>query len=64
MEAVLAKSARCDGGGDRRHDAADAVGGMRPHMWATLGVELLVREEDAQAARNVWILPAMPARPR
>jgi hypothetical protein len=33
---------------------ADAAGGMRPHIaWASGGFKVLVREEDAEAARDV-----------
>lgn len=33
---------------------ADDVGGMRPHVaWASGGYKLLVREEDAEAAREM-----------
>jgi hypothetical protein len=33
---------------------ADAAGGMRPHIaWASGGFKVLVREEDAEAAREV-----------
>ena len=32
----------------------DSIGGMRPHVaWASGGFKLLVREEDADAAREV-----------
>jgi hypothetical protein len=35
---------------------------MRPHLaWAGVGFQILVREEDAPAARNVLDLPATPA---
>ena len=35
-------------------DEADTAGGMRPHLaWAGSGFKLLVREEDAGAARDL-----------
>ena len=40
---------------------ADAGGGMRPHLaWAGVGFQILVREEDAAAARDILDLPARP----
>ena len=32
---------------------ADDMGGMRPHMWSSTGVELLVRAGDATQADRV-----------
>jgi Putative prokaryotic signal transducing protein len=32
---------------------SDDAGGLRPHMALLTGVELLVRSEDAQAARQI-----------
>ncbi len=38
---------------------ADSVGGMRLHAaWSSAGYKLLVREEDAEAAREALNLPA------
>lgn len=38
---------------------ADSAGGMRPHLaWASGGFKVLVREEDAAAARDVLEPPA------
>ena len=57
-EADLAKSALEAAGIDSMIQA-DSVGGMRPHVaWASGGFKLLVREEDAEAARDVLELPA------
>ena len=40
---------------------ADSGGGMRPHLaWAGVGYQILVREEDAAAAREILELPAQP----
>ncbi len=39
----------------------DSGGGMRPALaWAGVGFQVLVREEDALAARDVLDLPAKP----
>ena len=38
-----------------RHDDA---GGMRPGLWVGRGVELLVRREDAERAREILEKPA------
>ncbi len=52
-QADLAKSA-LEAAGIDAIIQADAVGGMRPHVaWASGGFKLLVREEDAAAARDV-----------
>jgi len=52
-EADMAKSALEAAGIDAMIQA-DSVGGMRPHVaWASGGFKLLVREEDAEAARDV-----------
>jgi hypothetical protein len=40
---------------------ADSGGGMRPHLaWAGVGFQVLVREEDLSAARDILDLPARP----
>ncbi|MGO4885158.1 MAG: putative signal transducing protein [Bryobacteraceae bacterium] len=58
MEAELAKSALASAGIDAMI-LADAVGGMRPHVaWSSGGFKLLVREEDAESARDVLDAPA------
>ena len=52
-EAELAKSVLEAAGIDAMIQA-DSVGGMRPHVaWASGGYKLLVREEDADDAREV-----------
>ena len=52
-EAALAKSALEAAGIDSLIQA-DSVGGMRPHVaWSSGGFKVLVREEDAEAARDV-----------
>jgi putative signal transducing protein len=57
MEAVLAKSA-LEAAGIESMMRPDDVGGLRPHMSYTLGVELLVRAEDAQQADEILRMPA------
>jgi hypothetical protein len=38
---------------------ADSVGGMREHLaWSGYGFKILVREEDATAARDILAPPA------
>jgi hypothetical protein len=59
MEAVLAKSA-LEAAGIESMMRPDDVGGLRPHMSYTLGVELLVRAEDAQQADEILRMPARP----
>ena len=40
---------------------ADSGGGMRPHLaWAGVGFQVLVREDDLVAAREVLDVPAKP----
>jgi tRNA U34 5-carboxymethylaminomethyl modifying enzyme MnmG/GidA len=57
-EAELAKSALEAAGIDSMIQA-DSGGGMRPHLaWAGVGFQILVREDDAAAAREVLDLPA------
>jgi hypothetical protein len=52
-EAEMAKSALEAAGIDAMIQA-DSAGGMRPHLaWASGGFKLLVREQDAAAAREV-----------
>ena len=52
-EAELAKGALTAAGIEAMVQS-DSVGGMRPHVaWASGGYKLLVREEDAAAAREV-----------
>ena len=59
-EADLAKSALEAAGIDALVRSDDA-GGLRPHMTFVNGADLLVRPEDAEAAREVLDLPATPA---
>ncbi|HKB09536.1 MAG TPA: DUF2007 domain-containing protein [Vicinamibacterales bacterium] len=57
-EADLAKSA-LDAAGIDSMIQADTGGGMRPHLaWAGVGFQVLVREDDLGAAREVLDLPA------
>jgi hypothetical protein len=60
MEAAMAKSA-LEAAGIESMMRPDDVGGLRPHMAYTRGVEILVRPEDADAAREIIDLPAKPA---
>jgi hypothetical protein len=52
IEAELAHSA-LEAAGIESMLRSDDAGGLRPHMTLTNGVELLVRPEDAAAARAV-----------
>ena len=57
MEAVIAKSA-LESAGIIASIRSDSAGGMRPHLgWSTGGFEVLVREEDKDAARELLQLP-------
>jgi Putative prokaryotic signal transducing protein len=57
-EADIAKSA-LEAAGIDSIIQADTGGGMRPHLaWAGDGFQILVREDDAAAARDVLDLPA------
>jgi hypothetical protein len=57
-EAELAKSALESAGIDAMIQA-DSAGGMRPHLaWASGGFKILVRDEDAAAARDVLEPPS------
>jgi hypothetical protein len=39
--------------------SADSGGGMRPHLaWAGAGFQVIVREDDVAAARDILELPA------
>jgi hypothetical protein len=52
-EADMAKSA-LEAAGIEAMIQADSAGGMRPHLaWASGGFKVLVRDEDAAAAREV-----------
>ena len=52
-EADMAKSA-LEAAGISAMIQADAAGGMRPHIaWASGGFKVLVRQDDAEAAREV-----------
>jgi hypothetical protein len=58
MEADIAKSA-LDAAGIDSMIQADTAGGTRPHLaWAGTGFRLLIRAEDAAAARNILDVPA------
>jgi hypothetical protein len=60
QEAELAVGA-LDAAGIDAMVQADSGGGMRPHLaWAGVGYKILVREEDAAAAREILDLPARP----
>jgi hypothetical protein len=57
MDADMAKSALEAASIDAMIQA-DTAGGMRPHLaWSSSGFKLLVREEDAAAAREVLEAP-------
>ncbi len=57
-EAEIARSALEAAGIDSMIQA-DTGGGMRPHLaWAGAGFRVLVRAEDAAAARDVLDVPA------
>ncbi len=61
-EADLAVSALA-AGGIEAIVSADTGGGMRPHLaWAGAGFQVVVREEDAAAAREILELPARERR--
>ena len=52
IEADLAASA-LEAAGIDSFVRADDMGGTRPHMWVSGGVELIVRAGDAAAAREI-----------
>jgi hypothetical protein len=57
-EADIARSA-LDAAGIDSMIQADTAGGTRPHLaWAGTGFRILVRAEDAAAARNILDVPA------
>jgi hypothetical protein len=57
LEAQMAKSA-LEAAGIPAMIQADTAGGMRPHLaWSGAGFRILVREEDASAARGVLDAP-------
>jgi hypothetical protein len=56
LEADIAKSA-LDAAEIDSMIRADDVGGTRPHMWTTEGVDLLVRAEDVERAREILSTP-------
>ena len=58
-EADMAKSA-LDAADIESFVRSDDGGGMRPGLWPGNGVEVVVRAEDVQAARDVLELPAKP----
>jgi hypothetical protein len=58
MEADLAKS-MLDSAGIDSMIQADRAGGMRDHLaWSGFGFKILVREEDAEAARQLLKPPS------
>jgi hypothetical protein len=63
FEADLAKSA-LDAADIESLIRADDVGGMRPHMWVSSGVELLVRREDAVRSAEILDSVALPDSPQ
>ena len=57
-EADIARSA-LEAAGIASMIQADTAGGTRPHLaWAGTGFRILVRAEDAAAARNILDVPA------
>jgi hypothetical protein len=52
IDAELAKGA-LHAAGIESMISADDSGGTRPHLWASLGVRLLVREADLEEAESV-----------
>lgn len=59
-EAELAKS-ELESAGIPAMIQADTVGGMREHIaWSGAGFKILVREEDAPAARDILSQPDQP----
>jgi hypothetical protein len=59
-EADLAVSA-LEAAGIEAMIRADDGGSMRPHLaWAGVGVQVIVRAEDAAAARDILEIPAKP----
>ena len=52
FEADVAKSA-LDGAGIESMVRTDASGNVQPGMWMSNGVDLIVRAEDAAAARDI-----------
>ena len=59
MGAELAQSA-LQAAGIESMVRGDDGGGTQPGLWRSEGVQVLVRTEDAQAARDVLDLPAKP----
>jgi hypothetical protein len=59
-EANMAKSA-LDAAGIDSFVRSDDGGGMETGLWSSNGVQVVVRAEDVQAAREVLDLPARPA---
>ncbi len=59
-EADLAKTA-LESAGIPAMIQADTAGGMREHLaWSGAGFKILVREDDAPAAREILTAPANP----
>ena len=60
LDADLAKS-ELESAGIPAMIQADTAGGMREHLaWSGFGFKILVREEDATAARDILAPPATP----
>jgi hypothetical protein len=60
FEADLAKSA-LDAAGIEAFVHGDDAGGMRPGLWMGRGVQIVVRVEDLERAREVLDIPSTPA---
>jgi hypothetical protein len=60
QEAELAKSA-LDAAEIDSFVRSDDGGGMERGLWAANGVQVVVRREDVQTAREILDLPATPA---
>jgi hypothetical protein len=58
-QADLAKSA-LEAGGIETMVLADDAGGIQPGLWEGRGVTVVVRREDAQAAREILEIAARP----
>jgi len=61
IEADLARSA-LEAAGIESLVRADDMGGTRPHMWVSEGVDLVVRAENLAAAREVLDTSAEPCK--
>lgn len=59
IEAELAQSA-LEAAGIESMVRGDDAGGAQPGLWKSAGVQVLVRTEDVEAARDVLDLPSKP----